>query len=84
MANITSYLAMIMGGQWKVPPRLVLMNEKPDPVRMYLRSCGIYANGSVAANPPVVFIGDETRAHKKLDPVQMYWQSREIYENECM
>ena len=59
-------------------------NEKPDAVQMYMRSCEIYANGSVVADPQVVFIGDETRAHKKLDSVEMYGRSREIYEKECM
>ena len=57
----------------------VSVNETPDPVHVYLRSCDIYANGSVVASTQV---GNETRAHKKLDPVEMYWRSREIYENE--
>ena len=49
---------------------------------MYPRSCEIYINGSVVADPQVV--GDATRAHKKLDPVEMYWRSRNIYEHECI
>ena len=51
---------------------------------MYLRSCEIYANGSVVADPQVGFIGDETWSHKKVDTIVMYWRSREIYKSECI
>ena len=61
----------------------VCVNDKPDPIQMYMRSCKIYANGSVVADSQVISIRDKTRAHKKFDPVEMYWRSRKIYGREC-
>ena len=57
----------------------VRVDERLDPVQMYLRSCEIYANETALADPQVDSIGDEARSNKKLDPVEMYWRSHEIY-----
>ena len=46
-------------GGWPVESTTFSVNEKPVPVKIYLRSCEIYANGSVVADPQVVSIGDE-------------------------
>ena len=62
----------------------VCVDEKLDPVQLYLRSCEIYANETTVADPQVGSIGDETWFNKKLDPVEMYWRSREIYENKSI
>ena len=60
----------------------VSVDERQDPVQIYLRSFEIYANESVVADQQVASTGDETRSNKKLDPVEMYWRrSRKIYEN---
>ena len=50
----------------------VCVDERLDPVQMYLRSSEIYANETAVADPQVCSIGDETRSNKKFDPVEMY------------
>ena len=48
----------------------VSVDERLDPVQMYLRSCEIYANETAVTDPQVGSIGDETRSNKHWIPLR--------------
>ena len=66
---------------WPVESIRTVCVERLDLVKMYLRSCEIYANETVVADPQVATTRDDTRSDKKLDPIEIYWRSHAISEN---